>query len=106
MRLTKIVMLLAIVARPWLAHADYVTTFLPQLIKNAELIVAGRIVQLSEDSYKFKITSTLKGTPKDSVITIGRFKDWTCAVRFTEYKAGQEQLVFLSNGFNGQYTIL
>lgn len=86
------------------ARADYVPTLLPELIVKSTLIIRGTIRETAPSYIRVAIQSVLKGKITDSLVTIEKFKNWTCAQRFGAYTTGQEELFFLDN-VNGNYKI-
>jgi hypothetical protein len=81
---------------------------------SADLIVIGEIDAVTDNSYTFKISETLKGQSY-GLITINMFEEWTCDVRFDKPKKGQKLCLFLKkefsnweiiNGSNGELPIL
>ena len=60
----------------------------------SNLIVVGKITSISPNSYQFEISETIKGTPRKN-ITVIKFEEWTCDIRFGQYVIGQQLLLFL-----------
>jgi hypothetical protein len=80
----------------------------------ADLIVMGRIIDIQEKTYTFKITETMKGSSGIN-ITVEKFLEWTCDIRFAKHKVGQELFLFLQknagnwmiiDGGNGEIPII
>lgn len=70
----------------------------------ADLIVIGKIIDVQEKTYTFKITETLKGS-LGSLITVEKFEEWTCDIRFAKHKVGQALFLFLQKG-TGHWKII
>jgi hypothetical protein len=70
-------------------NASYVSTILPELIEKSSVIVYGKIV--SHDAVSFRVVAwqSMKGFKRMDTITIQKFRNWTCAVRYTSYEPGQ-----------------
>ncbi len=66
----------------------------------SNLIVVGKITSITPNSYQFEITETIKGSPRKN-ITVIKFEEWTCDIRFGPYVIGQQLLLFLVK--NGPY---
>ncbi len=66
----------------------------------SNLIVDGKISSITPNSYQFEVAETIKGTPCKN-ITVIKFEEWTCDIRFGRYVIGQELLLFLVK--NGPY---
>lgn len=63
----------------------------------ADLIVTGKIMEVQEKSYIFKITEALKGSA-GGLISVEKFEEWTCDIRFAKHKIGQTLFLFLQKG--------
>ncbi len=77
------------------SFAKYYTTFLPTLIENSHIIVYGRIVSIDKTNFRIQVIKIFKSKVKSDTLTIKQFRNWTCAIRYTEYKVGQEAIYFL-----------
>lgn len=80
---------------------------------SADLIVIGQIEEVSDKSYTFKVVETLKGQTYHS-ISVNKFREWECDIRFDLPKKGQKLCLFLNreqtgweiiNGSNGELPI-
>ena len=78
--------------------AKYLPTPLWEMALTADKIVYGEITELHENDYTLKIISN--ATNDSGTIKIQRFKDWTCAARWTPYAKGQKVVVFLEKREN------
>ena len=78
--------------------ADFEPTALHELIINAEKIVYGKIVDLDSTHFKIKIKGSITG--ESGILKVKKFENWTCAWRWTEYKKGQNLLLFLNTWNN------
>lgn len=78
-----------------LCKAEYNPIFLPTLIENAEVIAHIKIDKVMDAEFEASIIQIIKGVPKSKKIRISKFRDWTCAQRWTKYMEGQEELIFL-----------
>lgn len=70
----------------------------------ADLIVIGRISSIQENTYSFKINEIVKGTTGSS-ITVEKFEEWECDIRFARHKVGQALFLFLQKG-SSNWTII
>ncbi len=75
-------------------RADYEPTALHELIINAEKIVYGEIIDLDSTHFEIKIDGSITG--ESGILKVRKFENWTCAWRWTEYKKGQNLLLFLN----------
>lgn len=66
----------------------------------SHLIVVGKISSITPNSYQFEISETIKGAPRKN-ITVIKFEEWTCDIRFGSHVIGQQLLLFLIK--NGPY---
>ncbi len=76
-----------------IAKADFVSLNLLTLIDRAEIIAVGEIICVDEKVFELKTSNRLYC--EESILTINKFQDWACAVRWSEYYVGQELMVFL-----------
>jgi len=87
-------------------HIDYLTMLLPDLIEQSELVLHGQIVRNAAQVFDLEVFQVAKGEYKRDYIRIAKFKNWSCAGRWTPYAVGQEMLVFLQKDLlNDQWTI-
>ena len=86
-----------------IAKADFVPVNLLTLIERADIIAVGEIICVDENVFELKTSKRLYSDEK--VLTINKFKDWTCAVRWSEYYVGQQQMVFVVHNKNGLNSI-
>ncbi len=75
------------------AEADYFPLRLYDMILNADKICWGSIEKL--DSTFFYVADN--SSSKHQLIKVKRFKNWTCASRYANYKVGQKVILFLQN---------
>ncbi len=66
----------------------------------SNLIVVGKINSITPNFYQFEISETIKGAPRKNV-TVIKFEEWTCDIRFGRHVIGQQLLLFLIK--NGPY---
>ncbi len=86
--------LLLVLLSLWLpARADYNAYGLHALIFKADLIVYGEIVNVGEADFTLKVEGAIEG--EFDKLKVKKFKNWTCAQRWTEYEVGQRALFFL-----------
>jgi hypothetical protein len=75
-------------------------TFL-ELSTRAELVVLGSIASTAEETFALDVERTIRsrgGVPsatKGQRLQITKFRDWTCARRWTGYAAGQRAVMFI-----------
>lgn len=70
----------------------------------ADLIVTGKIIDIQENTYTFKINETIKGTT-GLMISVEKFNEWTCDIRFAKHQVGQALILFLQKSA-GHWTII
>lgn len=99
-----VLLLLTFIFTIYTARADYEPTLLPELIVKSTLVIRGTIRKVTPSYIMVAVQSVCKGKITDSLVTIEKFKNWTCAQRFGAYATGQEELFFLDN-VNGNYKI-
>jgi hypothetical protein len=75
------------------------------VILKSDLIVEGRIAQLSETSFIFQIDSTIKGSNIDTCRVL-KWGQWTCDHRIKDYVVGQHLILFMILDDNQSYTII
>jgi hypothetical protein len=83
---------------------EYNVIHLPYLIKKSKIIAHVKITNLYDTHFEAIVVENIKSAPESDTIKIKYFKNWNCARRWTSYKVGQEQIVFLNNSYN--WTIL
>ncbi len=66
------------------------------VVHSADLIVVGEIIAVRAHSVLLRIEENVFGTCADSVITVERWKEWTCDMRFAPYEKGQRLLLLLA----------
>ena len=86
------------------AKSYYYKTFLWQLIENSDVIVSGKIIAINDQSFKILLIDKIKCSDENDTLTILKFKDWSCAKRYSKYLVGQCGIYFLKNR-NGKYEI-
>ncbi len=70
----------------------------------ADLIVTGKIIDIQENTYTFKINETIKGTA-GLMISVEKFNEWTCDIRFAKHQVGQALILFLQKS-DGHWIII
>ena len=98
----KLVTLLTLVLAPLLLLTgarparSYVPTDLCELTLLSDFVVVGKIEKLEGDNLWLTVDRNLAGSPPEpGYLVVPKFRDWTCAMRFTEYKVGQQCVFFL-----------
>lgn len=76
---------------------SYIETSLIQLVERADCISYSRIVSVGKEDFKVLVIRNVKSCRRNDTITIQKFKDWTCASRYSGYTVGQEAIFFLSS---------
>lgn len=83
------------------AVARYRPLTFRELSTRAELVVLGTIVSTAGDTFVFNVDRTVRARPSARSlaavqrIEITKFRNWTCARRWTEYAAGQRAILFI-----------
>lgn len=75
--------------------ADYVPPHFFEMVGGAELIVAGEITELGDETYLLKIERFLAGTWREPAVEVTRYRDWVCSHRWAPYAKGQRIVAFL-----------
>lgn len=78
---------------------------IPQITCAADLIVTGKIVKVSGNSYSFAIDQTIKGKGGKQII-VKMFDEWTCDVRLKKAETGQQLLLFLKKASLDSFDII
>jgi hypothetical protein len=73
------------------------------VVLTADLIVIGTIQGEAAGAYSFRIEETIHGTPDNIVITVKKWKQWTCDYRTFKITPGQRLLLLLSHD-GGHYS--
>lgn len=73
------------------------------LILNADKIVYGQIIAVDSTTFTLKIEGSITGDT--GVLTIEKFEDWTCGMRWTKYRLKQTGLFFLKK-YNGRLDVM
>lgn len=89
-----------------LCKADYESLPLTALIIKSELIAECKITAVQETTFDVLITEIIKGNISERKVTISKFVNWTCASRWSTYKVGQVELLFLSKGLTNSWHTL
>lgn len=99
-------LLIGLLANPEIARADYSPTQLHYMILEADLTVYGEIDSVIDNYFFLKIKNKVFGEYNDTIIKVKKFVNWTCAQRWTEYKAGQNVFLFLVKDINKNWSIM
>lgn len=75
------------------SYAKYEPKRLYELAVKADKIVYGEIVSVDSLTFCLDIEGSI--TWDNGFLTVYKFRNWTCACRWTEYKVGQRVLLFL-----------
>lgn len=89
-----------------ICSAKYEPQILSRLIDNATLIGRGEIIKIEGSQILIRLDELYKGKTNTKILKVNKFKDWTCAWRWTPYKIGQKELLFLKNSSFESYDIL
>jgi hypothetical protein len=73
------------------------------LILNADKIVYGQIIAVDSTTFTLKVEGSITGDT--GVLTIEKFEDWTCGMRWTKYRLKQTGLFFLKK-YNGRLNVM
>src|SRR5262249_27393629 len=69
---------------------------LHELYLRADLCIAGEITRVLDDTIEVQVFEHGFGAPHDPSITVRRFRNWTCASRWSPNEVGQRCLYFLA----------
>jgi hypothetical protein len=79
--------------------ADFVPIDFISLIHRADKIVSGKIICVDESVFELQVNKSLNS--KNEVLTINKFEDWICSIRWSQYFVGQKIMVFLNENDKG-----
>ncbi|WP_144892323.1 hypothetical protein [Flavobacterium tiangeerense] len=102
----KATIILLLVFLNTVCQAKYRPLILSELIDNAEFIGNGTIINVEKNNIVVQFSMFYKGNSKYKIFRIQKFKDWTCASRWAEYRIGQEEVFFFSLNQNRKMVIL
>lgn len=77
------------------SFSAYVGTHLPTLIEKSKIIVYAKIISVDKESFRIVAIKKIKSTYKSDTLTVQKFKNWSCASRYSQYDIGQEAIFFL-----------
>lgn len=89
-----------------ICQAKYSPLMLSQLIDDAKLIGNVEIIKIDEKQIIVKFLEFFKGSSKNKILKINKFENWTCSTRWTTYRIGQKELIFLKYSKNKELMIL
>jgi hypothetical protein len=75
------------------ARADYVPQTLNQLILRAEKIVYGEISCVDAEAFEIRVSESFGAY--EQWVTVRKFEEWNCGIRWVDYEVGQKSLFFL-----------
>lgn len=77
------------------AQAKYIPRCFFDMVGTSDLIVAGTIVELSDDTFTLRVDRHLSGNSMAERVEVYQFQDWACAWRWGPYEVGQRMVAFL-----------
>lgn len=80
------------------ATARYIPLSFAELVGGADLICVATITNVDGDSFDAEVSDVLAGHLTGKAIRVQKFRDWTCASRWTAYAVEQKLLLFLTAG--------
>ncbi len=86
------------------ALADKIVMPIEMVALEADIIVIGKIISVGKETYQFKVTEFIKGVG-DSIITVQKFREWICDMRYASVAKGQHLFLFLEKS-NGKFTLV
>lgn len=89
-----------------ISYGKYSPLKISQLIDQSDIIGNGEIIQIKEKQITVKFQVFVKGKTKNRILNINKFENWTCAMRWTNYKVGQKEMMFLKLIENKKLIIL
>ncbi|HTF90923.1 MAG TPA: integrin alpha [Planctomycetota bacterium] len=66
-----------------------------ELALSADVVVSGEIIDVDVDTFDLRVDQAIVQALPAPTVQVKRFKNWTCASRWTDYAAGQRVLLFL-----------
>ncbi|MES2545997.1 MAG: hypothetical protein V4548_14025 [Bacteroidota bacterium] len=104
MKITSLIFLIGLL---FTAKPDYDPTGLPQLILKSDVAGECEIQKVTENQIEVKFSDIYHGELKTKSIKVEKFQDWTCASRWTKYKVGQKEIIFIvKNLKSGKWIII
>ncbi len=114
MKMKHLFLIVLFLATSTIVSAKKMITPIELVALQADLIVVGEIINVNSNSYQFKVTNQIKGE-STSQLTVQKFTEWECDVRFDKVKIGQKLFLFLKkknkkfeliNGNTGEIPII
>ena len=99
----KLILIILILFAIGNARADYASLNLYTLVLRAEKIIEGEVICVDDKVFEFKVKNSIDF--EEETITIKKFEDWTCAIRWSKYYVGQKLFVFLGRNEEGYYAM-
>ncbi len=81
-------------------RADFTPRNLYSLVLDAEKIIEGEVICVDDKVFELYVKNSIDFEEK--TITVKKFIDWTCGVRWSKYYVGQKLFVFLAHE-DGEY---
>ena len=78
------------------ARADYSVPPAYDMLGASDLVVVGKISRLQTKTFDLRVSKVIAGKTAKRSIRVKRFRNWTCASRWTSYKVGQQVVLLLS----------
>jgi len=88
------------------ALAKYAPMPVSAMMVHADVIVAGEIATVSEETFTVSVATGFVGAAAGDTLEVARFRDWPCASRWEPYAAGQSVFLMLSTDDAGGLRIL
>jgi len=89
-----------------ISYAKYDPLLVSQLIDKSQIIGIGEIKSIENNNILVLFSDVIKGKLTTRTLKIEKFKNWTCASRWTNYKKGQKIMFFLTISKERIYKIL
>lgn len=86
--------------------ADYSPTILTHMMLGSDFAGYGEVTSLEGEFFTFKVVGKTIGETAPKTLKVKKYKNWTCAFRWTEYAVGQQVFLFLRKNEAGEWIIM
>ena len=94
-RRALLALVVAVVGASAAPAPKYIPLDLDRMVAVADRIVVGTIREVRAETFLLDVEEDLHGEPTEGPLEVQRFRDWTCASRWTPYATGQRVVLFL-----------
>ena len=102
----KTTLLVFLISTLFSVKPDYDPTSLWKLILKSDVAGECEIQKVNEHEIEVKFTDIYHGELKTNTIKVEKFQDWACASRWTKYKVGQKEIMFIVKNLKSEKWII